>query len=154
MNLENCAVRFDAPISSDKHAELRDTAWMGLDLIEGRYLLGRLLHQNFFRATNEEYHSSLQEYFLGLVGKRAASVLSTSAPNLGVLFLRWQCRKISDIKFVGRLREAKAIYLLAMDPKLADVQLAAELKTTVKQIERLASVSYFRRLISRTPEAG
>jgi hypothetical protein len=144
--MTNCAAFFEAPISSEEHATLRDSAWMGGALVEARYLLGRIASRNFFLVSDDEFKSSLEQYFATYVCRQAAKVLAVSSMDLGVRFLRHQCRGIDDIAFVGSPREAQAVFLLAKQPSLTDEDLAAAIGTTVKQIQRISSLKHFRRL--------
>lgn len=53
---------FDAPPDSEKHVAPRDSAWMGGDLVEGRYLLGMLIGENLFKVADEEYVRKLRDF--------------------------------------------------------------------------------------------
>ncbi|MGH7138950.1 MAG: hypothetical protein ACREHD_24660 [Pirellulales bacterium] len=50
---------FDTPVDSPEHALIRSTAWMGGDLVEGRYLLGILTGTNLFRMSHVQRMSEL-----------------------------------------------------------------------------------------------
>ena len=53
---------FDAPVHSDQHIALRDSAWMGGHYVEGRYLLGMLVGENLFEKSNDEYLRRLHDF--------------------------------------------------------------------------------------------
>jgi hypothetical protein len=56
------AMKFDKPVDSPEHSDRRNSAWIGGDLVEGRYLLGMLIGKNLFRMSNERYASELNKY--------------------------------------------------------------------------------------------
>src|SRR3712207_533408 len=95
--LSHAAALFEAPLSSPEHASLRDTAWMGGALVEGRYLLGRLLRRNFFLLDDDDFQVALQQYFCASISAEVAEILSTCCLELGVLCLRYHCRDLIDI---------------------------------------------------------
>src|SRR5690349_16517695 len=60
--MENCARKFDQPIESPEHQDLRTSAWMGGAGISTRYWLGRLLRHNFYRESDDIVKDALQKY--------------------------------------------------------------------------------------------
>lgn len=122
---------------------------MGGPFVEGRYLLGRLQGRNYFLISDQDFVKELNAYFLSQVSPFVAEVLSISASELGVCYLRHICRRIDDIPSVGSRRESQAVFLLANDPHMDNDCLAVKLNTTLKQVERISNISFFRQLLRK-----
>lgn len=144
----DCADRFDAPVNSPEHAELRDTAWMGGRLTEGRYLLGMLIGKNLFRRTDQQvvegYVRELQKYIEQEVSNQAAELFANSRydqvliPYLRLVYHRNPDWPPMDVERRQREERAMEYVLFNLDATVDD--LANYLGTTVKQVQRLTLV--------------
>ncbi|PQO37056.1 hypothetical protein C5Y96_07815 [Blastopirellula marina] len=144
----DCAVRFDAPVDSPEHAELRDTAWMGGSLSEGMYLLGMLAGKNLFRQTSEQvvedYVSELREYTKQHVSEQAAAIFCNSRIDWALIpYLRLAYHRNPDwppMNVERKQREERAMEYLLFHLDATVDDLADHLGTTVKQVQRLTLV--------------
>jgi len=144
----DCADRFDAPVDSHEHAELRDTAWMGGSLTEGMYLLGMLTGKNLFRQPREQivenYRRELRRYVEQDVSNQAAALFTNSGydwvliPYLRSLYHRHPDWPPMNVDRKEREERAMGYLLFHLDATVED--LAAHLGTTVKQVQRLTLV--------------
>jgi hypothetical protein len=155
--LDDTADDFDAPLDSREHVLLRETAWMGSDLIEGGYLLGMLTGTNLFRFPDEEYVRRLKEFITNGVSSRAAEVFFRP-PDCQQLILYLRHIYHTETKFPSmpsrndRREKVFAYFLHNLDA--SDAEIAAAVGTTEKQIQRMADLKYARRLIHQTRPAS
>lgn len=154
----DCAYRFDAPVDSHEHAELRDTAWMGGSLTEGMYILGMLIGKNLFRQTGEQrvqdYICELQKYISQKVSDKAAAIFCNSGKDwLLIPYLRLVYHRNPNwppMDVVRKEREERAMEYLLLHLDATFEELAAHLGTTVKQVQRLSCVKDAIRQIERS----
>ena len=153
----DCANRFDAPVDSHEHAELRDTAWMGGSLTEGMYLLGMLTEKNLFRKTGEQtiqnYVRELRNYMRQEISDEAAAIFCDSSYEWVIPYLRLAYHRNPDwppMDVDRKEREERAMEYLLFHLDATFEDLAAYLGTTVKQVQRLACVRDAIRQIERS----
>ncbi|MBL8869225.1 MAG: hypothetical protein JNK90_05495 [Planctomycetaceae bacterium] len=157
--MDNCATRFDAPASSDFHAELRSTAWMGGSLVEGRYLLGMLLGTNLFRFDTEGYLRELNMYISTTISDQAAAVFcNISALDALIPYLRMKYELETDLPRLASPEELgpprnerleRAIEYLLNNLHASLQEIANHLGTTEKQVVRLTDLKWARELVAR-----
>jgi len=141
---------FDAPPDSDKHAGLRDSAWMGGDLVEGRYLLGMLTRENLFKVSDSQYVRKLRSF--------VSTNVSASAANIFCRLPACQClipylRRLYHTQTTytpmpsrnDRVEAAVAHFLHNLDA--SDAEIAAAIGTTEKQVLRISDLSAARKTV-------
>ena len=157
--MENCAERFDAPPSSEFHAELRNTAWMGGNLVEGPYLLGMMLGTNLFRLDTDEYLRKLKEYVSTTISGQAAAVFcDVYGSDVLMPYLRMKYERETDFpRFAppenygpprNERLERGTEYLLH-NLHASFQELANHLGTTEKQVMRLTDLKWAREIVAR-----
>ncbi|MBN8599785.1 MAG: hypothetical protein J0M26_01950 [Planctomycetes bacterium] len=157
--MDNCAIRFDAPASSDFHAELRSTAWMGGGLVEGRYLLGMLLGTNLFRFDTEGYLRELHMYISRTISEQAAAVFcDLSALDALMPYLRMKYELETDLPRLASREEhgpprndrlERAIDYLLHNLHASLQEIANHLGTTEQQVVRLTEIKWAREIVAR-----
>lgn len=155
----NCAIRFDSPPSSDSHTELRNTAWMGGGLVEGRYLLGMLLGTNLFRFDTQGYLRELHMYISTQFSEQAAAVFcNVSALDALMPYLRMKYERETHLPRLAlpeelgpprdeRLEHALEFLLYNLHASLQEI--ANYLGTTEGQLKRLTGLKWAREIVSR-----
>lgn len=136
MTENNCAEHFDEPIESDVHRLVRDTAWIGGSLIEGKYLLGILIGKNLFRVTVEEYYETLHDYLCENVSREVAGLFTTI--DIVILYMRLVYHENGNLPVINVERKHRAEHGVAflfqnLDATVAEI--ASHLKTTEKQVQ-------------------
>ena len=149
--MDTTAEFFDAPVDSERHAGLRDTAWMAGHYVEGRYLLGMLIGRNLFRVSHDTYIDELHRFISDRISARAATVFCTLTDAEHLMpFLRQLYDRETDyppIKMTRNDRVERGIEFLLhkLDASIEDV--AAFLETTEKQVLRLSDITAARKAI-------
>lgn len=136
---------FDAPIDSEEHAQLRDTAWMGGDLTEGRYLLGMLIEENLFLLPDDLYIQKLHDFIAPRFSSKAANIFCTfSASQRLIPYLRKAYEIETDYPSIDGPRNNRvenAIEFLLDNLDATDSEIAMFLKTTEKQVRRISDIT-------------
>lgn len=113
--------------------------------VEGQYLVGMLTGKNLFRDSGESYYQALHTYIEQHVSGPAATIFCTSRNDwLLIPFLRRAYHRNPDwppmnVKRNEREERAMEYLLFHLDATIDD--LADQLGTTTKQVERLTSVN-------------
>jgi hypothetical protein len=157
--MEILADLFDAPPSSDGHADLRNTAWMGGHQVEGRYLLGMLTGTNLFRFELADYFRQLNTYISTTISERAAAVFcDETGSDLLIPYLRMKYERDTNFpRFAtsaeygpGRSeRIERGIEYLLHNLVASYQEIAYHLGTTEKQVMRLNNLKWAKQLIDR-----
>ena len=138
-SLTNCAEAFDAPVDSEKHQMLRDTAWMGGQLISVRYYLGRLIDRNLFRSSDTDVSAALEAFLADITSKQGAALL-TSAGLQGWFAAELLLRDIFEQKILDKSsrnsRHVAAVRYFLCNPRRTDEEIARAAGTTIKQLRR------------------
>jgi hypothetical protein len=163
--MEIFAEAFEAPIDSQEHTLLRDTAWNGGPLVEGRYLLGMLTGTNLFRVSDDEYARTLYEFISHRVSPRAAAIFCPTYDLQLMPYLRLVYHRETDFPAINmgvpsvpssrrneRVERGIEYLLHNLDASIEDI--AKVLATTQKQVLRMSDVTYAHRMIQRYWEAG
>jgi hypothetical protein len=146
--MESLALQFDQPVGSDAHRDLMENGWISGDSITVRYWLGRLLHRNFFRESDETVSCFLQQYFADR-GYVAGAIIVRDRQAWSPAAIVLQSH--AAISWDGALqpqnpRLASALDSAMMDPDISDTELAERAETTEKQINRMSEVFLLRKL--------
>jgi hypothetical protein len=138
--LEALAQSFDEAPESERHRLLQQTAWMGGQVVSVRYYLGRLIHRNLFRVSDEAVSSELQRYLSKVTSKKGAAVIS-NAGFRGWVAAELLLRDTFERRFLGEsscnAKHVAAIQSLLSNPALSLDEIASAARTTVKQLSRL-----------------
>lgn len=156
--LANCSSQFESAPDSPEHCLLRDTAWMGGEPIEGRYLLGMLIGENLFNVDDSAYYSKLTAFISSKFAPEAASIFCTNTnahvltPYLLALYAETDFPPFSTTTQKRPSRNRKiapaTIYLLGNLNATID-EIAKHLGTTAKQVLRLSDITYAKQIIDR-----
>jgi hypothetical protein len=145
--MEHIAQAFDQPLESHEHQSLASTAWMGGELVFTRYWLGRLLHRNFFRESDESVKEALQRYLVELGCKKGAPLAAYYQSWAPVtILIRHQVELIGGQFLTANPRLVAALEAVMADPDLNNSQVAAIAETTEKQIAQMTDVQVLRKL--------
>jgi hypothetical protein len=113
---------------------------MGGQVVSLRYYLGRLIHRNLFRVSDEAVSSELQRYLSKATSKQGAAVIR-SAGVRGWAAAELLLRDTFERRFLGEsscnAKHVAAIRSLLSNPALSLDEIASEARTTVKQLNRL-----------------
>lgn len=154
----DCADRFDESIDSHLHRELRDTAWMGGSLTEGRYLLGMLIGKNLFRISHDEYYQKLHNYLREQISQEAADLSATSTSEKWVIpYLRLayhQSGRYPTIRVDRKHRAELGVTYLFHHLDATVAEIASHLNTTEKQVLRISDITCMMRAIDRARTSG
>ncbi len=154
--MESLARQFDQPVDSDAHRDLAENGWIGGDFVTVRYWLGRLLHHNFFRESDEVVSHALQKYFVDrdlLAG--AVIVRDRQAWSPAAHVLHRHAAATFGCAPPKNPRLAAALEAVMIDPDIPDTELASRANTTEKQIARMCEVRLLRKLWRhRKPESA
>lgn len=148
--MELLAKYFDHPYDSREHRDLESTAFMGGPLVSVRYLLGRLLHRNLFRESNEAVSIALFE-FLSKYGDANGAQLAfdTNAWSSIAVLLRHEFEIANKIDLTSSKKLFTALHAVIMNPELALSEIAIVAETTEKQVERMSDVKWLKELWRR-----
>jgi hypothetical protein len=156
--MEDIARAFDCPPDSPEYEMLADTAWMGGPLIGVRFYLGRLIDRNLFRESDDAVEKYLVEYFSTYTSPAGADLLrGVDGWPIAADILRHRFeQQVGKSTHLARKLTAKAILAVELylkDPAIRMAQLAKEMKTTQKQLERNALLNRTRWLKARRERA-
>ena len=148
--MEFIAECFDAPPDSEKHRSIRETAWMGGDLVEGRYLLGMLIGENLFKVANEDYAGRLRDFVSRDVSVSVADIFCDLHECSHLIpFLRYHYHQQAGFAPLpsrnGHIETA--VYHLLHDLDASDSEIAAKLGITEKQVQRISDLKALRKVI-------
>lgn len=145
---------FDEPPDSPSHTRLRDTAWMGGELTEGRYFLSWATGVNEFRRSHEEFDADYREFVIKTWPESQVFLKSNSWRKFFLVLLRhryWETEVGKNFPFRSESKHEKALRTLLTNPSLTQPELAKALKTTEKQLLRMPDIQEaFRDLIRNT----
>jgi hypothetical protein len=151
--MEILAEYFDAPPSSREHMILRDECWLGGDLIEVRFYLGRLLKQNLFRESNDDVGRTLIAYLKTTTSAEGAALVADEglhAWQVVVPVLKYRFESEVEGARKPPPREAAAIEAFLKNPAIGSQDLARAARTTEKQLNRMTDLNLARALPHRT----
>ena len=145
--MENLARMFDAPVDSQEHAILKESAWLGGSPVTVRFYLGRLLGSNLFRANNAEVEERLVHYVASFTSRDGANLLrGPSGWNVAAEILRARFRMQIERSSRSNSRQIMALERYLAKPTVTLGQLAKDIGTTEKQLNRNANLSVLRKL--------
>lgn len=148
---------FDAPLSSREHLMLRNEGWLVGARVTVRYYLGRLLGVNLFRKSDAEVTAELTAYIEKTISKTAADLIAVDPMQVWMLFdpiLRNRFESQIERREKPTPREVQAVEIYLKNIAMTSSELAIQLKTTQKQIDRLSSLRFARSLIARARNHG
>jgi hypothetical protein len=135
--MNTSADHFDEPPDSPNYALLRDTAWMGGEQVEGRYLLSWATGVNEFRRSNEEFKADYRGHVKKTWPDARKLLRGSYWQRFFLVLLRQQYRESET----GRLfpiphekPEDTALRTLLINPALKPPELANVLQTAEKQL--------------------
>jgi hypothetical protein len=136
---------FDAPPSSREHAFLRDEGWLGGEIVEVRYILGRLLGHNLFRESDDAVHRRLVKFIAEITSKEgAALVCEISDWQMLRSILRYRFETEIAGSKARKPREVFALETFLCHPEISLAELANQVGTTEKQLCRMTNLNYAR----------
>jgi hypothetical protein len=140
--LNNIAAHFDEDPSSRNHLLLRETAWMGGEFVEARYLLSWATGVNEFRRSHEEFEAEYQAFVIN-TWPESQMFLKSRYWRKFFLVLLWHQYRESKIGVANPIqseaKEDRALRMLMTNPAMSHAELAKALKTTEKQLQRMSS---------------
>lgn len=142
----------DTDFDSERHRSYREDGWLGGPNFEICYFLSCLQGVNYFRTPQTVWEPAARR-FINRKARESAWICQSSyfAP-FAVLILKHLYRE-SDLGTRHPIRierrEERAERCAIANPKLQLMELAALLKTTVKQLERNSGVMLARREYTR-----
>lgn len=142
MALPLLADSFDEPPGSPNHTGLRESAWMGGELAEGRYYLSWATGVNEFRRSNDEFDADYREFVVRSWPASQSFLKSTYWRKFFLVLLRQRYRESktgAEFPVPAETTEDRAIRMLMLDPTLTHAEVAASLETTEKQLQRMST---------------
>jgi hypothetical protein len=153
--VETTAAHFEEPPHSLNHTLLRETAWMGGEMIEGRYFLSWANGVNEFRRSHREFDADYQNYVIGTWPSSQMFLKSFYWREYFLVLLRQRYRE-SDVGTLFPIRieskAEKALRIFLVRPSLEHAELARILKTTEKQLLRMSMLQLAYRELSQNFE--
>ncbi|HEX4146643.1 MAG TPA: hypothetical protein VHY91_24285 [Pirellulales bacterium] len=155
MALDELARRFDLPIDSPEHIDLVETAWFGGELVSVRAYLGRLLERNLFRESDAEVERRMVDYISSLTSKAGGALFrDPQGWMIASSILRFRFEMQTKARSALNARRIAAVEAFLANPSTTLAQLAKQLKTTEKQLNRNSDLTVARRLARFASNAG
>jgi hypothetical protein len=157
--MESVARDFDLPTDSPQHEMLADTAWMGGPLIGLRFYLGRFIGKNLFRESDGKVEELLVDYFSECTSAAGAELMrGLDGWPIAEDILRYRFeQQVGKPAYRARKLTAKmvlAVELYLKNPSVSMAQLAKDVKTTEKQLERNSLLNQVRWVKARRERTG
>lgn len=129
----------------------------GGDLITVRYSLGRLLGCNLFRHSDAEVSEELRSYVKKRISRTAGALVDDDGLQAWKLFdpiLRFDFLTIVEGSKHKKPRDVAAVEAFLRDPSITLADLAREVGTTEKQLNRMSHLGFARALYTRLCNHG
>lgn len=147
MALDELARRFDLPIDSPEHIDFAETAWMGGEWVAVRFYLGRLLGRNLFRESQAEVEQQFVDYLSHLTSPTGGALLRDQQGwVIAGQITRFRFEMQTNGRSALNARRIAAVEAFLTNPSATIAQLAKQLKTTEKQLERNSDLTVARKL--------
>jgi hypothetical protein len=145
--MESLARAFDQPLDSPEHRDLAENGWIGGGSVTIRYWLGRLLHRNLFRESDDAVKALLEQYFINRGQYKGASLVADfQAWSSAAQLLRHHLELTTGVPSTSNPRLLAALDAVMTNPNLSELQLAKIAKTTEKQVARMTHVFVLRKI--------